>query len=272
MSQGVKGKRVVVLSPSVYSLYTLGTIVCLQRAGVQVAGVGFRRLLNPRRLLQESRRDGARLMKKIWNKLLFRNWVYRVSGKETISQFLKDNDIPLKRVSVMCKSDGIPTRYCYDFNDANFVDWIKGVSADAIVFTGGGLIRQPLLEATPKGVLNCHMGILPMYRGMDLPEWAILRGQMDQIGCTVHVMESGVDTGPILSTRFVPPRSGDTIRSLRDRIEYHMTSEIVNTAVAYLENRILPQTQSVEDGKQFFIMTPLFVDIVERRLAAYAHH
>ena len=40
-------------------------------------------------------------------------------------------------------------------------------------------------------------------------------------------MDSGVDTGPMLSKFVVEPQHGDNIRSIRDRIEYHMTSVLV---------------------------------------------
>lgn|SRR3989338_1576238 len=266
MPENLSTKTIIVLSPSDFSLYTLSIIVSLRRAGVQVAGVGLRRLINPSRLLFEGRRDGVRLLKKIWNKLLRRNQIYQNSGKETISQFLKENNIPLERVSAVCKREGIPVRYCYDFNQEDFVDWVRVLNADAVLFTGGGLVRQPLLDATPNGILNCHMGILPGYRGMDLPEWAILNGELEQVGCTVHIMNAGVDTGPILRIYPVALRHGENIRQLRDRIEYLMCSVMVITAIDYVKGRIEAKPQAVADGKQFFVMTPTLIDVVEARL------
>ncbi|MEN8130905.1 MAG: formyltransferase family protein [Pseudomonadota bacterium] len=206
-------------------------------------------------------------MNKIWIKLIRRNQNYKSSCDETISQFLKENDIPLEKVSAVCKREGIPVRRCYDFNENNFVKWVREVGAEVLIFTGGGLLRRPLLEATPKGVLNCHMGILPTYRGMDLPEWAILNGDLDKIGCTVHVMDTGVDTGPILKTFLVPIRREDNIRSLRSRIEYVMCLAVVKTTVDYVKGCIEPQPQSKVDGKQFFIMTESLFKVVESKLA-----
>ena len=54
---------------------------------------------------------------------------------------------------------------------------------------------------------------------------------------------------------------------MRERIEYHMTQFLVGTTVAYLENKITPNHQRPEDGKQFFIMSPHLIDIVEQKLA-----
>jgi methionyl-tRNA formyltransferase len=267
MSIRMNSKKVVVLSPSNFSLYTLAIIVSLQRSGVEVVGVGVRRLLNPHRLLFEMHRNAPRVIKKIWSKLVLRKQIFHTSQKETISHYLKENDIDLISVSQLCNKEKIPLNNCYEFNEPGFVNWIKGLSVNAVIFTGGGLIRKSLLNITPKGVLNCHMGILPMYRGMDLPEWAILNGELDQIGCSVHIMESGIDTGPILSTHAFPIQPGDTIRSLRDRIEYHMTSVFVKAIVGYLDDKIIPQVQSPEEGKQFFTMTSTLLAVTEQRLA-----
>ena len=242
-------------------------MVCLRRSGIQIVGAGVRRLVDSKRLLFELERNALRLIKKIGRKLIFRNHSYHNADKETLSYFLKENDIELKRIDKLCKQEKIPFHYCSDFNETEFVNRVKELSADAIVFTGGGLIRKPLLEATPKGILNCHMGILPMYRGMDLPEWAIINDDFDQIGCSVHLMDSGVDTGPILSKYVVRPQRGDNVRRLRDRIEYHMPAVLVETAFKYFNNQITPQQQSLSEGKQFFTMAPMLYDLAEQKLS-----
>ncbi len=52
------------------------------------------------------------------------------------------------------------------------------------------------------GVLNAHGGILPEYRGMNVMEWSLLQG--DQIGVTVHFIDSKIDTGQICFVNKVP--------------------------------------------------------------------
>lgn len=261
--------KVVILSPSKYSLYTLAALTGLQRADVDVVGVGLCRLVNFSRILSEGRRDGARLIKKIWTKLIRRNAIFNSEEKESLSSYLKENKIPLEKVTDFCRRGTIKFRYCNNFNDQEFIEWVKSLNADAIISTGGGLIRQPLLQATPKGILNCHMGILPMYRGMDLPEWAILNSDLKNIGCCVHIMDKGVDTGAILKNYPVKVMIGDNIRRLRNRIEYCMCSAMVETSVDYLRNKIQPMPQSMEDGKQFFKMARTLVDLAENRLQLF---
>lgn len=58
-------------------------------------------------------------------------------------------------------------------------------------------LTPSLLNAFPMGVLNCHPGELPRYRGSCSPEWALFNG--DPLYSTLHFMDYELDTGPILS-------------------------------------------------------------------------
>ena len=64
-------------------------------------------------------------------------------------------------------------------------------------FYWSGLLRKVLLVDLEKA-LNCHMGILPFYRGMDVAQWPILNQDFSNIGLTTHIIDEGVDTGDIL--------------------------------------------------------------------------
>ncbi len=62
-----------------------------------------------------------------------------------------------------------------------------------------GVIRPLLLEAPRLGCLNAHHGWLPEIRGMWSTVWAIAEGRPDWVGMSVHWMDAGLDTGPILA-------------------------------------------------------------------------
>src|SRR5438128_5212353 len=78
------------------------------------------------------------------------------------------------------------------------------------------------------GTLNAHMGILPHYRGMNVTEWARFNG--DPVGCTVHLIDPGIDTGDILCVRAVNVNDGVNIPQLRtlvDRAQIELLGEVV---------------------------------------------
>lgn len=68
-----------------------------------------------------------------------------------------------------------------------------------------------------QGVLNCHWGYLPWGRGADPQVWALLDG--DPAGTTLHWMDAGLDTGPIVTQQRVAVTFGDTAATLYQRLQ-----------------------------------------------------
>ena len=180
-------RSVVIFSPSRYSLYTISVAELLLRNQVQIATIFVRRLIDPKRFFSEYSRDGSRLLKKIWRKLFLRESAYSAEEQETIRTFMQRESITYKNIDAFAEQHEIPIHYCNDLNEEKVVAELKKLKPEVVVFTGGGLIRQDVLENSGAGVLNCHMGVLPQYRGMDVVEWPILEGNLNEIGMTVHL-------------------------------------------------------------------------------------
>jgi methionyl-tRNA formyltransferase len=258
---------VVIFSPSRYSLYTILVTELLRRQNVEVKAVIVRKLVNPSRFASEFRRDGARLLKKIWKKLVLRQKAYGEQPFETLASFMRTEDIRFKTVDALVREYRIPIQYCRDLNDAEVVKTLHRLKPDLVVFTGGGLIRKEVLANAGAGVVNCHMGMLPKYRGMDVVEWPILEGDFEHIGMTVHFMDEGVDTGDILHTRKVEFAAGDTIKQIRDRFEPLMCREIVSICVDFLAGGVKRQPQKKTAGRQYFVMHPRLIELAGQKLA-----
>jgi phosphoribosylglycinamide formyltransferase-1 len=80
------------------------------------------------------------------------------------------------------------------------------------------VIKKPLLEAFPRRIINIHPSLLPKFPGLDAWKQALEAGER-VTGCTVHYVDSGVDTGPIIGQRGVPIFPGDTAEMLHARIQ-----------------------------------------------------
>ena len=72
------------------------------------------------------------------------------------------------------------------------------------------IFPQRVIDSVPRGIINVHPGALPGYRGLFAPFWQVLRGERE-LGCTVHLVDKGIDTGAILGMARVP---FDSARSL----------------------------------------------------------
>ena len=79
------------------------------------------------------------------------------------------------------------------------------------------LLSNVLLEAFPGRVLNVHPSLLPAFPGLDAQRQAWEHG-VKVSGATVHLVEAGLDTGPIVLQEAVPVKEGDTVDDLAARI------------------------------------------------------
>ena len=97
---------------------------------------------------------------------------------------------------------------------------------DVIAVFGTSLIRGPLLERGRLGIFNLHGGLSPQYRGADCTFWALYNGEPDQVGCTLHRIDAGIDTGKLVAHIQPEVREGDdelTLfwRAVRDSAEVY---------------------------------------------------
>ncbi len=104
-----------------------------------------------------------------------------------------------------------------DFDKA-LIDLLEGYDVDLICLAGFMRLLTPVfLRKYPKRVINIHPAILPSFAGSHGQEDAFEYG-VKFSGCTIHFVDEGVDTGPIIIQAVVPVMQGDTIDTLKDRI------------------------------------------------------
>jgi phosphoribosylglycinamide formyltransferase-1 len=95
---------------------------------------------------------------------------------------------------------------------------IRGVSPRCLVLAGYMRILSPwFVKNAGWPIVNIHPSLLPAFPGLD-PHGQALAGGARFSGCTVHFVDSGVDTGPIIAQRVVPVAPDDTRETLADRV------------------------------------------------------
>ena len=98
-------------------------------------------------------------------------------------------------------------------------DRLKAAGVDLVCLAGFlRLVKRPLLDAFPQRILNIHPALLPAFPGLDAWKQALDAG-VSETGATVHFVDEGMDTGPVILQERVPVLPGDTAESLHARIQ-----------------------------------------------------
>ncbi len=168
-----------------------------------------------------------------------KNVVVLASGSGTLLQALLDDADPKPyRVTAVgsdlrtcpaldrAESAGVPTFTCRLSDHSDRRDWDRGLAvltgsfnADLVVLAGFmKLVGRDFLEAFPNRVINAHPSLLPAFPGTRAPLDAVEYG-VKLTGCTVFLVDGGIDAGPIVAQRAVPILDSDDAESLHERIK-----------------------------------------------------
>jgi hypothetical protein len=174
-------------------------------------------------------------------------------------------DAPRVDVPTYCRSRGIAFLETGPLGSADAVAAIKALGPDLGIHAGAGLLRRPLIDAFRLGVLNAHMGLLPAYRGMNVAEWAALEGA--PVGCTVHLIDSGIDTGPILARQAIDFAGCSSVADLRDAVDRAQLALLGDIVGSIVSGRMPEPLAAAEPpAPQYFHMHRDLVAILETRL------
>jgi phosphoribosylglycinamide formyltransferase-1 len=103
--------------------------------------------------------------------------------------------------------------------ESAFIQALQDAQIDLVVLAGFmRILKGDFLRAFEGRVVNIHPSLLPSFPGLEAWKQALSYG-VKVTGCTVHWVDQGVDTGPILAQQAVPVLEGDTVASLHQRIQ-----------------------------------------------------
>ena len=122
---------------------------------------------------------------------------------------------------------------------------LEAFRPELVVLGGTRILRSHILEIPPRGTVNAHPGLLPWLRGSSSVGWAIYKDVA--VGSTVHLVEAGIDTGPIILQRRLPVYRGTTYEQVVRRV-LTLSSELMADTLALLaagEVRGTPQDPTV---------------------------
>jgi phosphoribosylglycinamide formyltransferase-1 len=158
-----------------------------------------------------------------------------VSGEGTNLQALIDAGLPiacvassrpgvpaLERAAAAGIETGVFAAEDYESREARdeaLAEWLEEHGVELVVCAGYmQLLRKPFFDHYAGRIVNTHSAPLPDFPGAH-PIEDVLAAGVTESAATVHYVDEGIDTGPVIVAESVPVREGDTVESLRRRVQ-----------------------------------------------------
>jgi phosphoribosylglycinamide formyltransferase-1 len=166
-----------------------------------------------------------------------------VSGNGTNLQALIDAGLPVSAVAsnrkdayalVRAREAGIPVAtFSLDFHsdrterDLVLATWLEEHGVEVVVLAGFmHLLTEPFLRRFPQRIVNVHPSLLPSFPGAHAIDDALAAG-VASTGVTVHLVDEGLDTGPVLAQEEVPVEPRATLVERIHTVEHRLLPEVV---------------------------------------------
>lgn len=153
--------------------------------------------------------------------------------QKRLSKYFKSMDN--RSLAVFAKSFGIPVIYIDSPNNKDFLTHLRELTPDVVINQSQYIIKKQLLEIPRLGILNRHNALLPGNRGRLTPFWVVYKGE-NESGVTIHLLDEGIDSGPIVVQKRFMVEKNDTFNSIA-RKNYKIASSAMLEALTKLEDK-----------------------------------
>jgi phosphoribosylglycinamide formyltransferase 1 len=135
-----------------------------------------------------------------------------------------------------------PNRQAYD---AALVDILHQHGVQLVILAGFMRLLSPvMIDSFPNAIINIHPALLPAFPGLDAQQQAFDYG-VRYTGCTVHFVDNGTDTGPIILQAVVPVLGTDTVETLTQRIHGEEHRTYVEAVRLFCDGRLHVEARKV---------------------------
>ncbi len=124
---------------------------------------------------------------------------------------------PDNELAAMARGLNIEVLSAPDVNSSKFLAKLTTFDCDILVsMSFDQIFRSLIMASSPHGIINCHAGQLPWYRGRNVLNWVLINDE-PSFGVTVHYVDGGIDTGDIILQKNYAISDEDTYGTLLDR-------------------------------------------------------
>jgi peptidoglycan/xylan/chitin deacetylase (PgdA/CDA1 family) len=172
---------------------------------------------------------------------------------------------PMYAMDDLAARRNVRVRHTGDINGRAAVDEVRAFAPDLGISLAAPILREPLFSIPREGTLNLHKGRLPDYRGMPPAFWELWNDEKT-IGCSVHRVDAGLDTGDVVCAATIERERHSTVRGLQIRLDQVGIDLMRQAVVATFRGDTAPTPQQ-SGGASFRKPTLRQVRALRSRLA-----
>lgn len=145
----------------------------------------------------------------------------------------------------------IPFYFAANHSSKVTADLVRDLSLELLVNAGTPrILKADVLYAPSVGIVNCHPGLLPKFRGCTCVEWAIYLDE--QVGNTIHFMNEGIDEGPIVLQEGLTFDKKDTYVDVRVKVYEHGNRLMARGVKKIIEESLKPKSMPPQGPGRYF--------------------
>ncbi len=138
-----------------------------------------------------------------------------------------------------------------DVNSSECHKALQSISPSVVIVVGTRIIKQQTLDCVDAPFINYHPGLTPKYRGMNGAYWTLANDDRENLAVTIHLVDAGVDTGPILYQEYVEMPVGQNITTYHDYLATCARPLVVQATKDALAGALKPRA-SIGQSRQWY--------------------
>lgn len=129
-------------------------------------------------------------------------------------------------------------------NRPDVVAAMRNARPDVVLVFGTGILKAELIDSFAGRIINLHLGLSPYYRGAGTNFWPLVNREPEYVGATIHYLDAGIDTGPMLAHVRPEVLADDGPHDLGNRTIVAAADRLADAALAHHAGRVRPVPQA----------------------------
>ena len=154
-------------------------------------------------------------------------------------------------------------------NDPHEIAAMRRARPDIVLVFGTSLLQADLIDTFPERIINIHLGLSPYYRGAGTNFWPLVNGEPEYCGATIHFLDAGVDSGPILEHVRPDIRNGDGPHDIGNKTITAAARAVTNIARVHTRTPLRGVPQA--GGGRLYKRADFSADAVTKLYANFEH-